>query len=100
VSAKTYPGIDRDRFGGMSDIGKIIRDAWVFGLLPETETCAGWEYGRLEALYDRVHQAWEPFGHRVSALPVELRARHERIYAAAVSRARTLGWSAELDEDE
>jgi hypothetical protein len=47
-----------------------------------------------------VHQAWEPFGHRVSALPVELRARHERIYAAAVSRARTLGWSAELDEDE
>lgn len=97
---KIYPGIHNDRFGGMTDIGRIIRDAWVFGLLPETETCEGWDYGRIESLYDRVHTAWAPYGHLASRLPPELRARHERIYAAALQRARELGWSPELGEDD
>ena len=34
----TYIGIDKDLQGGMTTIGKIIRDAWVFGILPETQT--------------------------------------------------------------
>lgn len=96
-----YPGLHADRYGGMTDIGRIIRDAWVFGLLPEDETCAGWDYARLEQLYEQVHAAWEPYGHLVSRLPEELRARHERIYGEALRRARELGWSAELDlQDE
>jgi hypothetical protein len=95
-----YPGIDNDHYGGMTPIGHIIRDAWVFGLIPETETCANWTHNRLEQLYDRVAAAWEPYGHLASRLPEELRARHERIYAEAVRRARELGWSAELGEDE
>ena len=33
-----YVGIDDDYFGGMTPIGTIIRDAWVFGILPESET--------------------------------------------------------------
>ncbi len=84
----------------MTDIGRIIRDAWVFGLLPETETCAGWDYGRIEALYDKVSAAWDPYGHLASRLPEDLRARHERIYGEALARARALGWSAELGEDD
>lgn len=97
---KLYPGIDEDRFGGMTDIGKLIRDAWVLGLLPETETCAGWNYERLEQLYAQVHDAWQPFGHLVSNLPDDVRARHARIYEAAVKRARELGWSAELGDED
>ena len=33
-----YVGIHKDINGGMTTIGKIIRDAWVFELIPETET--------------------------------------------------------------
>ncbi len=95
-----YPGLDEDRYGGMTPIGRIVRDAWLFGLLPETETCAGWSHGRLEELYDRVALAWEPYGHLASRLPPELRVRHERIYAEAIRRARELGWNAELGEDD
>ncbi len=34
---KIYDGIDKDPTGAMNPTGNIIRDAWVFGLLPETE---------------------------------------------------------------
>jgi len=95
-----YPGIDQDSFGGMTDIGRIIRDAWVFQLIPETETCAGWNNHRLEQLYAQVHEAWRPYGHLVSQLPLELRQRHERIYNQAIEKAKALGWSAELYEDD
>jgi hypothetical protein len=96
-----YPGLDQDRFGGMTEIGRIIRDAWVFGLLPEGETCAGWSHGRLEQLADQVHAAWQVYGHLVSRLPEELRERHARIHGEAMRRARALGWDPELElEDE
>jgi hypothetical protein len=95
-----YVGIHNDIFGGMTDLGRVIRDAWVFGILPEDETCEGWSAGRLQELYDKVHKAWEPYGHLVSRLPADLLARHRRIYAEAVRRARSLGWSAELDDDD
>ena len=47
-----YVGIDNDVRGGMTTIGKIIRDAWVFGLIPETETCEGWNLAGVDALLD------------------------------------------------
>lgn len=97
---RRYPGIDQDRYGGMTPTGGIIRDAWVFGILPETETCAGWTPQGIEGLYDKVFLAWEPYGHLVSRLPEALRARHERIYGAAVERARALGWVPPLDRDD
>ena len=37
---KTYIGIDKDEYGGMSPTGNIIRDAWVFGILSEEERAA------------------------------------------------------------
>ncbi len=91
-NTKTYPGIDKDPTGAMNQTGNIIRDAWVFGIIPETETCAGWTVQGIDALYDKVTAAWEPYGHLVSLLPAELRERHERIYSVAVARAKQLGW--------
>ncbi len=100
MSEKIYVGLEDDQYGGMTPTGNIIRDAWVFGLLPETETCAGWSLGRVQQLYDQVYAAWEPYGHMPSRLPPELRERHEAIHAEAIRRARELGWSAELYDDD
>lgn len=96
---KTYVGLDDDSYGGMTPTGTIIRDAQVFGLIPEDENCTGWSVARIEALYDEVSKAWEPYGHLVSRLPEELRARHRRIYDRAIAVARERGWSAELYDD-
>ncbi len=92
---KIYPGIDKDPSGAMNPTGNIIRDAWLFGLLPETETCAGWTVQRVEALYAQVWEAWEEYGHLVSNLPPDLAAKHREIYDAAIARAKTLGWNAD-----
>jgi len=97
---KTYQGIDKDPKGGMTPTGNIIRDAWVFGIIPETETCAGWTLQGIDALYDKVTEAWAPYGHLASRLPPPLRERHRRIYEAAVQRARAAGWTPELDDDD
>lgn len=93
---RIYPGLDQDEYGGMNPTGNIIRDAWVFGLLPEGESCTGWSLDRIQALYDQVYEAWEPYGHLASRLPDDLRQRHQAIYEAATRRAREMGWSAEL----
>lgn len=70
-NAKTYPGIHKDRSGGMTTVGTIIRDAWVFDILPEDETCEGWTYDRIDAIYDKVTEAWKPYGHLASRLPAD-----------------------------
>ena len=98
--SKIYEGIDREPKGAMTPTGNIIRDAWVFGIIPETETCAGWTVQGIETLYDKVSDAWSPYGHLASRLPAELRERHARIYAGAVERARKEGWNPELDDDD
>lgn len=95
-SDRTYVGIHND---GLSPTATIVRDAWVFGLLPESETCEGWNTDRLDALYDKVTAAWAPYGHLVSRLPPELRERHQRIYDEAIRRARASGWNPELDDE-
>lgn len=97
---KTYRGLNQDPQGGMTPTGNIIRDAWVFGLIPEDQDCAGWTLQGIEALYDKVSAAWMPYGHLASRLPPELRERHARIYAAAVARARAEGWDPELGDDD
>lgn len=98
---KIYDGIDKDPLGAMNPTGNIIRDAWVFELIPETETCAGWSEGRISDLYDKVHMAWEPYGHMVSRLPPEIRERHRRIYDDAIRSAREKGWDPDGEiEDE
>ena len=96
MAQKTYSGIDNDPQGAMNPTGNIIRDAWLFGLIPETETCEGWTVQRVTALYDQVTVEWGKYGHMVSNLPAELAAKHRKVYDAAVARAREKGW----DPDE
>jgi hypothetical protein len=99
IQKKTYVGLDDDAYGGMTTTGNIVRDAQVFGFIPEEQTCAGWSVGAIQQLYDQVTDAWRPYGHLASRLPEELRERHGRIYAAAVVRAKELGWGPELYDD-
>ena len=99
MSSKTYVGIYNDAYGGMTHIGNIIKDAWLFGVLPEAETCDGWSHDRLQMVYDQVSTEWEKYGHLVSNLPPELRERHARIHDAAFARAKALGWDPSLDHE-
>ena len=92
---KHYIGIDKDLNGGMTTIGKIIRDAWVFGLIPETETCADWNLTRIDALLNKVNNEWDKYGCQVSQLPEELFERHQRIHNEAIAKAKAAGWSGE-----
>jgi len=96
----TYVGIDRDVDGGMTDTGRIIRDAWAFGLIPETETCAGWNAQAVERLWEQTLSEWEKYGHQVNRLPEEVRERYLRIQQDAMNRARDAGWNAELEDTE
>lgn len=93
----TYVGINNDVNGSMTTIGKIIRDAWVFELLPETETCEGWGLAKIDSLLQRVNREWDKYGCLVSHLPEDLRRRHQRIHHHAITRARAAGWSGEIE---
>jgi hypothetical protein len=97
---RTYTGVMADENGGLTPMGKIIMDAWVFGFLPEEEDASGWDLGRLQVLYDQVYAAWDPYGHLPSRLPEEQQQRHQRIYDAARARAKTAGWDPERDCDD
>lgn len=95
-----YVGINNDLNGGMTTIGKIIRDAWVFKLIPDTETCEGWNLAGVDALLDRVNAEWDKYGCLVSHLPEELRKRHETFHNAAIESARAVGWCGELEMED
>ncbi len=92
-----YVGLDNDQFGGMTVIGKTIRDAWVFGILPEGETCEGWDISRLNGLKDSVDKEWDKYGCMVSQLPEELFKRHQDFHDAAIKKAKELGWGGEYE---
>ena len=92
---KTYVGIQNDLNGGMTDTGKIIRDAWVFGIIPESETCEGWLAAGIEGLWSKVNAEWERHGFLVGNLPQETRERFLAIHQAALERAKAAGWDGE-----
>ncbi len=94
---KRYVGIHNDVNGGMTHTGKIIRDAWIFGLIPETETCEGWLAQGLEDLWTRVNKEWEKYGFLVSNLPDELKQNFMRIQDEAFAKAKAAGWDPEKD---
>lgn len=92
-----YVGIDKDTNGGMTAAGKIILDAWVFQIIPETETCEGWDLKRIEALQHQVSDEWDKYGCMVSQLPEDIKERHTRIYNEAIKRAKQSGWEGEYE---
>jgi hypothetical protein len=94
-----YVGLHSDKHG-MTQLGRIVLDGWLFGFIPETEDCAGWDLGRMQALMERIQDQWDAYGNLPSSLPDELRRRHAEIYDAAMAAARSRGWDPELGEDD
>jgi hypothetical protein len=95
----TYAGFHQDKHG-MTQLGRIVLDGWLFGLIPESEDCAGWDLGRMQMLMEKVQAEWDKYANLPSRLPTELRERHAEIYARALVQARDKGWDPELGEDE
>ncbi len=97
---QTYVGVDKDINGGMTTIGKLIRDAKVFGLLDDAETCEGWNLAGIDALLNKVNNEWDKYGCLVSNLPEELFKRHQEIHDKAMEAARAAGWSGNQETDD
>ena len=95
-----YVGIDNEINAGMTDTAKIIRDAWAFGFIPETETCEGWNAAGIEDLWRKNQDAWDQCGFRVGGMSDEVRERYLRIQKEAVKQAHAAGWDPELGEDD
>lgn len=95
----TYAGLRRDTHG-LTQLGRMVLDAWLFELLPESEDCAGWPLARMQALMEQVNARWDAYAGLPSRLPPALRERHARLYTEAIERARSKGWDPELGEDD
>lgn len=97
--SETYVGFHNDKHG-ITQLGRIVMDGWLFGFIPETEDCAGWDLGRMQILMDKVEREWDKYASLPSRLPPELRQRHAAIYAKAMAEARNKGWDPELGEED
>lgn len=95
----TYAGFNQDSHG-LTMFGRVVLDGWLFGFIPETEDCAGWDLTRMQALMSQVEAAWDQHGNLPSRLPPELRERHTELYARATERAQRRGWNPELGDDD
>ena len=95
-----YVGIYNDQSGGMTHLGRVVMDAWVFEIIPTTETCEGWDASQMQNLYEEVFAAWAPYGSLPSNLPEDLRMRHALIYEHAMMRGRDAGWDPELSGED
>jgi hypothetical protein len=94
-----YVGINNEINGGMTTIGKIIRDAWVFKIIPETETCEGWNMQGIDSLLQKVNEEWDKYGCLYSFLPEDLKQRHDKIHNEWIEKAKLSGWSGESETD-
>ena len=95
-----YAGLKNDENGGMTHFGQMVKDGWVFGLIPDTEDCTGWDSGQMQNLYDKICNEWEKYANLPSLLPDELKQRHAKIYEDAIKYARVNGWDPELGDDD
>ncbi len=95
----SYCGFNEDTHG-MTMLGRVVLDGWLFDLLPRSEDCSGWDLQRMQQLMSQVETRWDEYGALPSRLPAELRQRHEELYAWATERGKTLGWNPELGDDE
>ena len=95
----SYPGFYKDKHG-VTMLARVVLDGWLFGFIPESEDCAGWQLGQMQALTEKIEAEWDKYGNLPSRLPPELRERHTALYNMAVERAREKGWDPELGDDE
>ena len=94
-----YAGLHNDHHG-ITQLGRIVLDGWLFGFIPETEDCAGWDMGRMQQLMDKVSGEWDKYANLPSRLPPDLLKRHGELYERAITTARAKGWDPELGEDD
>lgn len=99
MNTNAYVGYHLDKHG-MTQLGRVVLDGWLFGFIPEDEDCAGWEIGRVQALMSQVEKEWDKYGNLPSRLPPDLRRRHVALYVQAVETAKTRGWDPELGDDD
>jgi len=92
---QTYPGLDNDQWGGFTHTGEIIRNARIFGFIPESETCQGWRMDQIEVLWDKVNDYWDKHGAQASNLPPEVFTVFERTHGEALEKAKAMGWTPE-----
>lgn len=95
----TCAGFHHDKHG-VTMMGRVVLDDWLYGFIPETGDCAGWELGRMQVLMEKVEVEWDQYGDRPSRLPDDLRARHAEINARALEEARVRGipnWATTTD---
>ncbi|MCH9741913.1 MAG: hypothetical protein K0U21_01765 [Proteobacteria bacterium] len=92
---QTYPGLDNDQWGGFTHTGEIIRNARIFGFIPENETCQGWRMDQIEVLWDKVNDYWDQHGAQANKLPPEVFSKFEQVHAAAMEKAKSMGWTPE-----
>ena len=78
----TYVGLNNDHHG-ITQLGRIVLDGRVFGFIPETEDCAGWDLGRMQLLMDKVQVEWDKYAGLPSRLPPDL----QKIVAGAINDA-------------
>jgi hypothetical protein len=95
----TYLGLSNDKHG-LTQLGRIVLDGRLFGLIPETEDCTGWPVSRMQNLMEQVQDEWDNYANLPSQLPPALLKRHGEIYERAIQAARVKGWDPELGEDE
>ena len=95
----TYAGFHHDKHG-VTMMGRVVLDAWLFGFLPETEDCAGWDLGWMQVLIEKIEAEWDKYNNLPSKLPAELRERHAALYKMVVEHAREKGWDPELGDDD
>jgi len=95
---ETYVGYHQDKHG-ITQLGRIVLDGWLFGFIPETEDCAGWDLGRMQILMEKVEREWDKYANVPSRLPPDLRERHAALYDKAVTDARGKGWNPSLDDE-
>lgn len=95
----TYSGFNADAHG-ITQLGRVVLDAWLFDLIPAEEDCAGWDKQRLQRLMNDIEKRWDEYGNLPSRLPPELLARHTELYQWATERARARGWDPELGDED
>ena len=59
--------------------GRVLLDAGLFSLVPETEACAGWGLQRMQKLMGEVENERAKYGNPSSFLLPELRRRHREL---------------------
>lgn len=100
MTTQIYAGIYNDEAGGMTHFGRIVMDAWVFEIIPGSETCEGWDGHRMQSLAQKVAVAWAPYDNSASNMPEDLRMRHALTYEHARMRGQDAGWDPSIEGEE